>query len=264
MMQYPMQNNVWSNYFEDVYVSGNTNNWNQLIALETARYLLRFPQTDPNWEAHVRGIIDWVERTFAEPQFGANSIAEQMIFHNAMGSHTARYASVNAMLYEKTGDTAAREKAYRAFNWATYMCKTNGRVIDGPAVNELWFTDGYGDYIKHFMAGLAAVPGWAPPNQSHLVGSTSVVRTVSYLTGEVAYETADAAATDSLRLAFVPQSVTADGAPLAQRTDLAQPGWTFDPTTRVMRLRRTAGRTVRISGSTAPMPAPPTGVRIIR
>jgi len=25
-----------------------------------------------------------------------------------------------------------------------------------------WFSDGYGDYIRHFMEGLAAVPEWAP------------------------------------------------------------------------------------------------------
>ena len=97
-----------------------------------------------------------------------------------MGSHTSRYASVNAQLYELTGDLAAKEKAYRSLNWATYMCGSNGVVIDGPSVNNIWWTDGYGDYIKHFMESLGSVPEWAPQSQSHLLRSTSVVRSVQY------------------------------------------------------------------------------------
>ena len=77
MMQYPMANNEWANYFEDVFVGSGTRNHTQLIALETARYLLNNPDKDPQWEAHVRGIIAWVEQNFAVPQFGANAIKEQ-------------------------------------------------------------------------------------------------------------------------------------------------------------------------------------------
>ena len=167
-----------------------------------------------------------------------------------MGSHTSRYASINAMLFDRTGDTAAKNKAYRAFNWATYMAYSDGRIIDGPDVNQIWFTDGYGDYIRHFMDGIAAVPEWAPAGQTHLLGSTSIVRTVSYATaGEVTYQTVDAAATDVLRVAFTPAVVTVNGQPLAQRGDLAQPGWTYNASTGAVRVRRTTGASVRVAGS---------------
>ncbi len=250
LMQYPMVNNEWANYFEDVFIGSDTKNHTQLIALETARYLLNNQSKDPQWETHVRGIIQWVEQLFSVRQYGANAIKEQLNWAFEMGSHTARYASINAMLFDKTGDTAAKDKAYRAFNWATYMQFSDGRTIAGPGDPSIWFTDGYGDYIMHFMDGIAAVPEWAPAGQTHLLGSTSIVRTVSYATvNEVTYQTVDTSATDSLRVAFTPTVVTVDGQPLAQRTDLTQPGWTFNASTGALRLRRASGTSVRIAGS---------------
>jgi hypothetical protein len=267
MMQFPMANNEWANYFEDVFVGSGSRNHTQLIALETARYLLNNTDKDPQWEAHVRGILAWVEQHFAVQQFGANAIKEQFDFAFVMGSHTSRYASINAMLFDRTGDTAAKDKAYRAFNWATYMAHSDGRVIDGPDVNQIWFTDGYGDYIRHFMDGLAAVPEWAPAGQTHLLGSTSIVRSVSYATAnEVTFQTVDATATDVLRVSFTPGVVTVNGQQLAQRGDLTQPGWTYNASTGAVKVRRTSGTNVRVAGSgTGPTPpAPPTGVRIVR
>src|SRR5262249_26178953 len=151
-----------------------------LNAAETARYLLRHPEMDPNWQTHVSGIISWIESRFATPQHGANAIAEQVLDTFLMGSHTSRYASLNAQYYEATGDANAKEKAYRSLNWASYMCGTDGIVIDGPQPNGIWFTDGYGDYIKHFMEAMGAVPEWSPPAQNHLLRSTSVVQNVQY------------------------------------------------------------------------------------
>ena len=57
LMTYPMQNNTWSNYFEDVAIQSGLGNLNQLNALMVARYLLEHPELDPSWEQHVRGII---------------------------------------------------------------------------------------------------------------------------------------------------------------------------------------------------------------
>ena len=105
-MHYPMTTNVWSNYFEDV--PGDINNYDQYIPLETAEYLMLNQQFDPQWQAHVAGIIQRVEATFAVPSFGANSINEQIDYPIAMGSHTSRYAKVLALRSELTGDASKR------------------------------------------------------------------------------------------------------------------------------------------------------------
>lgn len=249
LMTYPMTNNVWANYFEDVPVQGDLSNVTQMNALMTARYLLDHSEADPNWEGHVRGIIDWVERTFGETAYGAEVIREQMAFPHVMGSHTSRYASVNALLYAKTGDLVAKDKAYYSLNWATYMARSDGVVIDGPTVNNQWFTDGYGDYVRHFMTALRAVPEWSPAGETHLTGSTSQVVSIAYGTADVSYSTKPGSGTESLRLAFQPGQVTVGGVALQQRTDLTQEGWTYDQASGVLRVRRDSPGDVRVSGS---------------
>ncbi|MFI5132270.1 MAG: Ig-like domain-containing protein, partial [Chitinophagales bacterium] len=252
MMTFPMQNNVWAQYFEDVGPQSNYNsNLNQLNAMTVATYLLEHPEFDPSWEAHVRGLITWVENTFGQSSFGSTTIREQQVFFFAMGSHTSRYASVNAMLYEKTGDLVAKEKAYRSFNWATYMTRNNGVVIDGPEVNNQWFSDGYGDYIRHFMNGLAAVPEWVPANQTRLLRSTSVVRTVSYGINNLSYTTSNATSKEVIHLNFDPALVTVNNDVLPRRSDLNQPGWTLDVATKTIRIYHTTGANITVSAGGA-------------
>ena len=245
MMAFPMRNMAWSGYFEDVYIQDKPWNLNQYSPMETARYLMEHPGMDADWKQHVRSLIDFVDRTFVvdipnEPavQWGANTVSEQIIDTNKMGSHTSRYASVNAMWAELTGDAEAKEKAYRSFNWASYMCRDNGFVHVGPVDQSLWFSDGYADYIKHFVAGMGAQPEWAPEGENHILRSTSIVPQVSYEAGRVAYTTFDKAGTEVLKLNFTPGSVTADGAKLERTENLDQPGWSFDPKLHVLKVRR--------------------------
>src|SRR5260221_13323837 len=74
-----------------------------------------------------------------------------------------------------------------------------------------WFSDGYGDYIRHFLWGMASVPDWAPPGETHLLGSSSIVRSVKYEKLRVSWSTADASSVESLRVAWQPSRLTAGG-----------------------------------------------------
>jgi hypothetical protein len=259
LLRYPLQNNVWSNYFEDVPIQADLKNLNQYSPMETARYLMDHPERDAEWRKHVAGLIDFVERTFAVDypaggannqgkQWGANAISEQIHYMPKMGSHTSRYASVVARWAELTGDTAAKDKAFRSFNWATYMCRSNGAVNDQPSVAHagIWFSDGYGDYIRHFMAGLGAMPEWAPTGQNHILGSSSIVTHVVYGSDRVAYTTFDGDSTETLKLALEPGHVTAQNETLAHRNDVNSPGWTFDPAVHVLRIRHSQATHIEV------------------
>ena len=46
--------------------------------------------------------------------------------------------------------------------------------------DENWLTDGYGDYVRHYLRAMAALPELAPAGQDHLLSSTSVVQLVEY------------------------------------------------------------------------------------
>jgi hypothetical protein len=253
LLAHPFRNDGWANYFEDVFWLPKPTNLTQYNAGEMARYLLESTDLDPGPE-HARNLVDWIERTFTgstekEPgtQWGALTVSEQVEYMYKMGSHTARFASVQALLYERTGDAAAREKAFRSFNWASYMCDRRGVVRVGPVESSYWFSDGYGDYIRHFMAGMGAVPEWAPPGKDHLVRSSSVVIEVAYEPSSVRYRTFDTSGEEVLRLGFEPKAVTGDGNELVRGSDT--PGWSFDPKTGVLRVRRSSARQLAVEGA---------------
>jgi hypothetical protein len=243
LMAYPMQNGQWASYFEDVpthplpdgtrYRMGiSSTNVNQYAPMETARYLIEHPELDAGWMADARHLLNWVERFFAHGQYGANAIGEQAVYNHPMGSHTARYASVSAMYSERGTETPiwnAFNNAQSSFAWASYMLNDDGSVTTGPDPQvsfESWFSDGYGDYIRHFLAGVGAHPPWAAGTGNHLLRSTSVIQDISYTAGRVDYRTFDLASQEVLILDFLPSSVvSASGENLALRGDLAAPGW---------------------------------------
>jgi len=225
LMTYPIQNQVWTQYFEDVLIYPDyRTNRNQYSALETARYLLQHPEKDPEALLHAGRILDWVSSFFARDsvtmaglpekglQWGAEVLSEQVNDMDKMSSHTARYASVRALWYEVTGDPDSKERAFRSFNWATYSSRQDGLVK--TSLDEgtgYWFSDGYGDHMRHFQRGIASVPEWAPPNASLLLGSTSVVRSIHYGDRQIGYLTFDKAAREVLRLRDAPTAVRAGG-----------------------------------------------------
>ena len=127
------------------------------------------------------------------------------------------------------------------------MCAENGWVKVGPVDQSLWFSDGYGDYIRHFLAGMASVPEWAPAGQTHLLRSTSVITDVRYEASEVSYTAFDSDGSEVLKLNFTPKSVLADGKAMTTQSDLGQPGWKFDPSGGVLRIRRSGAKKVRIT-----------------
>ena len=260
LMKYPMVNNVWVGYFEDV--GPNMENMNQVIPLEFARYVLLHPEKDPQWREHARQLINWVKTTPKWPKYivhGATVTTEQgdgksfccNLPNQCCDSHTSRLAAVEAFYYAKTGDAAYKEAAYRSYNWVTYFQGLPG-AAHAPFSNQWWFTDQFSDGPRRMMDSFWAVPEWAPDDESHLLGSLSPVTKISYDAGSVSYSTFDAESTDVLRLNFVPDAVMADGVPLRRLKELSGWGYTFDSSTQVMRIRHDAARNIDIQGKPGP------------
>jgi hypothetical protein len=234
LIKYPVQNNIWTQYFEDIYIYPDyRTNINQYCPLETARYLLEHPEYDKQWREHSEKLIEWVRQHFAKDsktmgglpekgiQWGAEVISEQINDMDKMTSHTSRYASVLALLYEKTEDANAKERAFRSFNWASYGCREDGLVK--TSIDEgtgYWFSDGYGDYMRHFLRGLSSVPQWALPDENHLLKSSSVVRSIKYDVDKIVYKTADAESKELFKLTKTPVKITAGGKELKTVRDI--------------------------------------------
>lgn len=255
--KYPLTSNTWVGYFEDVVPS--MGNMNQVIPLEFARYVLLHPDKDSQWREHARRLIEWVKTTPKWPKYivhGATVTNEQGNGINfccnqrneCCDSHTSRLAAVEALYFAKTGDESYREAAFRSYNWVTYFQGLSGGAA-APFGPQWWFTDEFTDGPRRMMDAFWAVPEWAPADESHLLGSTSVVTKISYGKGSVTYSTFDPQSTDVLRLDFVPGSVTADGRPLPARKDLDSPGFVFDESSHVLRIRHDAAKDIDVQGS---------------
>jgi hypothetical protein len=254
--------NRWSGFYEDVPY--NLGSRNQAGPTMTAHYLLsqESPETiDPHWEEHVNQLQRWVFTSFGRgPFLGAWGIDEQWkpgssgcCSRVGLGSTTSRWAAVNALLYERTGDERARELAVRSLNYATYFETGGGRIscCGKRSHNTYWFSDGYGDYLRSFNWAMAAIPELAPKRQDHLLGSSSVVQSVTYGRRSLAYRTFSPKSRETLRLTYRPQKVTAGSDILRARDDLAGEGYVVRPLAGgdfVVRLRHDRGRRIRVSG----------------
>ncbi len=258
----PLAHNVWVGYFEDTVPS--MENMNQVIPLEFARYVLLHPEKDPQWREHARQLIEWVKTTPKWPKYivhGATVTTEQGNGINfccnppnqCCDSHTSRLAAVEAIYFAKTGDESYRDAAYRSYNWVTYFQGLSAGA-HAPFSTQWWFTDQYADGPRRLMDAFWAVPEWAPPDESHLLGSSSVVTKISYGKGSVTYSTFDSQSSDVLRLDFVPESITANGKPLSRRKDLDAPGYVFNDTTHVLRIRHDDARDIDIQGKDGKRP----------
>jgi Secretion system C-terminal sorting domain len=248
IQKYPQHTNNWGCFFEDIVGPSNT----ETNAVTMARYIINHPNWDSTYKQDARAILDWTFQTFADTawnQYGATAIYEQSADLKPGGSHTSRYASTELIYAERTGDTSRVAEAIRELNWATYLCDTNGQCRFSPAENSVWYTDGYGDYVRHFLRAMAAYPKIAPATANHLLGTSSVISWIQYLPQEIDYKTWDSASYETLRLTSKPNNVLVDGIALSEQSNLSTQGWVWTPYTSggALRVRHNNGHSIQIN-----------------
>jgi hypothetical protein len=260
LKNYPLKTNKWGPFFEDV----PTGMWSdtEINADTMAWYILEHPEWDPQWREQAKRAMDWSYRTFSNREWediGAIVIDEQTVYRQPGNSHTSRYASVELLYGEKSGDDSAKRAAIRRLNWATYSVDTDGKNVY-PAGRRAdtgkpraggghWLTDGYGDYVRHYLRAMASAPEVAPGNQNHLLRTSSVCRSIEYQASSVRYSTFDREGTERLRLTTKPVRVTVGGSALSERDDLDQPGWVWTVLSSggVLDIRRDSGPDIEIA-----------------
>jgi|GEM_PF-491239 len=257
---YPLQTNKWGPFFEDITGWSNT----EINADTMAWYILEHPSWDPRGYDHARRILSWSRAIFANPawkRYGLNAINEQTAYPVPGNSHTSRHASVQLLYAAKTRDLSLKSEAIRQLNWATYMVGEKGN--NRYSLDDIWLTDGYGDYVRHYLRSMAAAPELSPRDQDHLLQSSSVVRSIKYAPGSIVYETFDQSAEELLRLSFEPKTVTAGGVQLRRlrsSEDLkAGEGFTYNAAgdvAGVVRIRHTKSGNIAIAGPLRPNVGP--------
>lgn len=204
---YPLKTNRWGPFFEDIattrYSDTETN------ADTMAAYILEHPEWDPDWRAQAEGILRWSLETFGNGgwvEYGVIPINEQTVFQNPGNSHTSRYASVQLLFGEKTGDDSNKADAIRRLSWATYMVADDGK--NRYPDDDIWLSDGYGDYVRHYLRAMASAPELAPADQNHLLRTSSVIKSIDYGADAISYEKFDGRSRERFKLgAWNPKTI---------------------------------------------------------
>lgn len=207
LKQYPLKTNKWGPFFEDIPTQNYSDT--EINADTMAMYLLNHPQFDARTTEEAAGILAWSDKEFANHEFekwGVTAINEQTVYRVPGNSHTSRHASVELRYCELTGDTTRKVQAIRRLNWATYMVDNDGKNFYPR--DDIWLTDGYGDYVRHYLRAMAAQPELAPEDQNHMLRTSSVIRSISYSDDSIKYTKFDAHSNERLKLgAWAPAHV---------------------------------------------------------
>ena len=262
MMKYPLKNNKWGPFFEDVPGWSDT----QINAITFAQFIMNHQEYFPEWRQEVEGIFKWVYKTLENKtweKYGVIVVNEQTAYRVPGNSHTSREASAELQYVSLTGDTIRKKNAIRQLNWATYMVDYDGK--NRYPQDENWLTDGYGDYVRHFLRAMGAIPELAPSDEEHILFSSSVVQEVQYKnrTGanyssspdnpdlkniKLRYTTFDKKGIEKIRLLSKPSQILIDGAPAATSDNLTINSFTWQPLKKggILRINRVNGNEVTV------------------
>jgi hypothetical protein len=230
IIKYPLQNGNWGNFFENIVFISNA----QTNAVTMAQYILERPDWGATYNQDGRKIMDATLALLGSHAYdtvGTTAIFEQTADLKEGGSHTSRFGSIELLYAENTGDTSRVEQAIRQLDWATYLVDFDGKCRFSPRNNSIWFTDGYVDFVRHYIRAMGYYPKIAPDSANHCLRSTSVIKSIQYHPKEINYSTYDSAATETFRLTSKPLQVLANGAALSEVSNPGSEGYTWEPYT---------------------------------
>jgi hypothetical protein len=227
MKNYPFKSNKWGPFFEDVGMWSDT----QINAVTFASYILNHIDLFPNWKEDARRVLDWVYKELGNDnwkKYGVTVVNEQTDYRVQGNSHTSRQGSTELLYASLTGDLEAKKLGIKQLNWATYMVNDDGENSYPNRGNETWMTDGYGDYVRHYLRAMQAYPELAPVGQNHLLKSSSVVKTIAYGKEKIDYEIFDNSSKEILRLTSKPKEIIIDQRIILESTVLSKSSWTWE------------------------------------
>ncbi|NMC38099.1 MAG: hypothetical protein GYA41_07240 [Bacteroidales bacterium] len=225
MKEYPLKTNKWGPFFEDIPGWSDT----QTNAISFAQFILEYKDLFPAWKNDVKGIIDWTYRELGNHEYEKYKVIvmnEQTVYRVPGNSHSSRQASIELLYAVASGDTTYTTNAIRTLNWATYTVASDGR--NRYIRDDIWLTDGYGDYVRHYLRAMAAMPELAPC-ENHLLKSESVVRSVEYLKDQISFTTFDDNGSAIIRMVKKPVEISVNGVIMEENGVEINNTWTWVP-----------------------------------
>ncbi|MEI8112017.1 MAG: hypothetical protein WCI54_00215 [Bacteroidia bacterium] len=258
MKAYPMKENKWGPFFEDVDWWSET----QINAMTFARFIMEHREYFPEWKNDVQKIIAWSHQTFGNDKwkkYGVVVTNEQTVYQSPAQSHSSRQAADELLYVSLSGDKSFYENAVRELNWATYMVDFDGK--NRFPGDEPWLTDGYGDYVRHYLRAMDAIPSLAPPDEDHIISSTSIIQQADYEGSlkkffglnfenvdsskvKLFYRTFDLSGTEKITLRKKPVLVLLDNKPMLEKKEGEGYEWSLLQSGGLLVIRRENGSKV--------------------
>ncbi|MHC1768544.1 MAG: malectin domain-containing carbohydrate-binding protein [Verrucomicrobiia bacterium] len=253
---------TWGRYFWD---------WpnptqNCLTTPDAVTYLLNHPSEFPNWRSDARNILTlFLNHTSASPASNGDVYSGAWAYPESSSccGRSLWYAPIDvaptfAQYAVLADDVWMRELAYRQLVLQTYDAHESGvsedNIDGGIIVNGEWFNIAHPMPLRFVTAAI----GWLPEElganrENHIVRCSAEVNSVRYADGQIEYSTFDALppTRTTLRLAFVPERVTANGADLDRLGELSANGYTVKPLGNgdaIVTIRHDGARRVVITG----------------
>jgi hypothetical protein len=110
-------------------------------------------------------------------KYGVIVTKEQSVYQVPGESHSSRQAADELLYTSLTGDTSFYANALHELIWASYSVDFDGKNCF--PFDEPWLTDGYGDYVRHYLRAMATYPFLAPV-EDHILSTTSVIQQADY------------------------------------------------------------------------------------
>jgi hypothetical protein len=244
MKAYPLRTNTWGPFFEDIPGWSDT----QTNAISFAMYMLSHRELFPDWKKQVAGIFQWTYKELGNTEYSKYKVTvmnEQTVYRVPGNSHSSRQASAEILYTVLSGDSSFLENALRTLNWATYTVDRDGK--NKYIRDDIWLTDGYGDYVRHYLRSMAAMSSLAPAHKNRMLYASSVVRHIEYTPAHISYETFDPESTEQLRLKHIPVQVLMSGEKLEMNTG-SQQGWSWKAMDKggLLEVRHTGGKNIVI------------------
>jgi len=241
MKAYPLKTNKWGPFFEDIPGWSDT----QINAVTFAQFMMNHQEYFPEWKSDVKAIFKWVYDVLGNTEwqkYGVIVVNEQTAYQTPGNSHTSRQASAELQYAYLTGEKSFVENSIRQLNWATYMVDSDGKNCYPR--DEIWMTDGYGDYVRHFLRAMSFLPELAPSGQNHMLSSSSIVQRIEYapnfnkfLVGDIPekyvsstiinYHVFDQKGFEIFRLETKPLKIIIGEKEIKQNTDNGSDYWTW-------------------------------------
>ncbi|MCX7428630.1 MAG: malectin domain-containing carbohydrate-binding protein [Planctomycetia bacterium] len=206
-----------------------------------ARYMMDHKESFPNWRHDARNILSlFLNHTSVAPESNGDVYSGAWAFPESstccgrsLWYGPMQLAKPFAQYGVEADSPWFKEIARRMQILATYDAHETGvsedNIDGGFIVCGGWFKIAHPMALWHVLSTMAWLgEEFGAARENHILRASSVVSSVVYGKGKVAYATFDAPAesVDVLRLAFRPETVTADGEPLSARADLKANGFT--------------------------------------